>query len=556
MPGLLLVLGALAAAGLGLPTTPAPSPIGGQCVGRECYALFRGPATFPAARRACERLHGHLMTVRSSVAADAIALLLSDSSAGPRLWIGLELPPGCGGPGPRGPLRGFRWVTGDNQTSYSRWARPAAEGDGVPPCGPLCVAVERAPGPGDPAWEAQPCDTAAQGFLCELHFAAACQPLALPPGVASTYRTPFGASGADFQALPVGSSAAVDALGLRLRCAAPPGADEARWGRDAPGAWDCGVDNGGCEHACDPEAAGPRCRCPPDAALAPDGRACARQPLCPGLCAHFCVASAAAPGSYQCMCATGYRLAADGHSCEDVDDCAQEPRVCQQRCVNTEGGFDCLCDEGFEKVGSECVEAADPCFGADCEYQCQQEGATGYRCICAEGFAPVPGDPSRCQLFCNQTECPADCDPHVQNLCRCPEGYILDGESVCVDIDECEADVCGAASECRNLMGTYECLCGPGTALAGQVSQDCDPDPGVGATSTGLDVEEGGSGEAADGATPGPTSGPPARPAHSGLVIGTSVGSLSLVVALSALLCHLRKKQALARAGAEYKCAS
>jgi len=36
--------------------------------------------------------------------------------------------------------------------------------------------------------------------------------------------------------------------------------------------------------------------------------------------------------------------------------------------------------------------------------------------------------------------------------------------------------------------------------------------------------------------------------------IGISIASLSLVVALLALLCHLRKKQGATRAELEYKC--
>lgn len=56
---------------------------------------------------------------------------------------------------------------------------------------------------------------------------------------------------------------------------------------------------------------------------------------------------------------------------------------------------------------------------------------------------------------------------------------------------------------------------------------------------------------------PGPTlSAPPTGPSHSVVLIGTSVSTLSLVVALLALLCHLRKKRIAAREEMEYKCAS
>ncbi|XP_055458566.1 thrombomodulin [Psammomys obesus] len=554
-----LLLGVLAPAGLGISVLAELQSKGSQCIEHECFALFQGPVTFSAASRACESLQGHLMTVRSSVAADVISLLLSDdSSMDSRPWIGLQLPQGCGDPLHVGPLRGFQWVTGDNHTSYSRWARP--NDPAAPLCGPLCVTVSVATeaAPGEPAWEEQPCETQADGFLCEFAFTASCRPLAVDARdseaahISSTYNTPFGVSGADFQTLPVGSSVAVMPLGLELVCRAPPGTSEGRWVREATGAWNCSVEKGGCEYLCNQTTDGPRCLCPSDTNLQADGRSCARpvEQSCNDLCDHFCVNNPNVTGSYYCMCETGYQLAADGHSCEDVDDCQQGPNPCPQLCVNTKGGFECFCYDGFELVDGECVEPPDPCFGNDCEFQCQPVSAAEYRCICAEGFAPKPKEPHRCELFCNESSCPADCDPNTPDSCQCPEGFILDDGVTCEDIDECSSGLCHP-SECRNLPGSYECICGPNTALAGQISQDCDPKP------VKEDIEDEGSGEAPVGPTPGSPTGPPAeRPVHSGVLIGISIASLSLVAALLALLCHLRKKQSAARAELEYKCAS
>lgn len=553
------LLSVLAPAGLGLPAPAEQQLSSSQCVEHDCFALFRGPVTFLAANQACERLQGHLMTVRSSVAADVISLLLSDDeNVGPRLWIGLQLLQGCSDPEQLGPLRGFQWVTGDNRTSYSRWAR--LDRGGAPLCGPMCVTVSAvaAPAPGEPVWEEQQCNQEADGFLCEFPFAASCRPVAVDPSAAvavhvpSTYSTPFGAHGRDFQALPVGTSAVVETLGLELMCMVPHGAVEARWGREAPGAWDCNVENGGCEHACNRSAVTPSCLCPGDAALQPDGRSCAAPAVqsCNDLCEHFCVNNSDVPGSYVCMCETGYQLAADQHRCEDVDDCMLVPNLCLQRCVNTKGGFECQCYPGYELVDGECVELLDPCFSANCEYQCQPVSPTEYRCICAEGFAPSPQDPHRCQMFCNETTCPADCDPNTPDSCQCPEGYILDEGFMCTDIDECDNGYC--RDECRNLPGTYECICGPDSGFAGQVGKDCD----VIGEST-IDEKEGGSGEPPVNLTPGSTSGSPTSgPVHSGVLIGTSIASLSLVVALLALLCHLRKKQSAVPAELEYKCGS
>lgn len=554
-----LLLSVLAPATLGLRAPPAPQPRGSQCIEHDCFALFRGSATFLAASQACELLRGHLMTVRSSVAADVIFLLLSgDGSHGPRLWIGLQLPPGCGDPGYLGPLRGFQWVTGDNRTSYTGWA--LLRKDPTPLCGPLCVVVSAAGAhaPGEPAWEEEQCNTESDGFLCEFHFSASCRPLtvessaAVAASVSIAYRTPFGARGSDFQALPVGSSASVAPFGVELVCEELSGEAEARWGRKAPGAWDCSVENGGCQHTCNRSAGVSRCLCPADFALNADGRSCAApgEHSCDELCEHFCVPNPDVPGSYSCICDTGYQLAADRHHCEDVDDCKQVPRLCPQRCVNTEGGFECLCYQGYDLVHGECLESVDPCIGTNCEYQCQPVGQTDYRCVCAEGFVPDPHDPHRCQMFCNQTACPADCDPNTAASCRCPEGYILDEGFMCTDIDECDDGICPHTEACRNLPGTYECISGPDSALASPTGTDSDPIKVSGG-------DDGGSGEPPVSPTPGATLRPsPAGSMHSGALVGISIASLSLVVALLALLCHLSKKQGAIRAELEYKCAA
>uniref|UniRef100_A0A8C9STY0 Low-density lipoprotein receptor-related protein 4 n=1 Tax=Scleropages formosus TaxID=113540 RepID=A0A8C9STY0_SCLFO len=52
-------------------------------------------------------------------------------------------------------------------------------------------------------------------------------------------------------------------------------------------------------------------------------------------------------GLVQCTCHTGYRLAEDGRSCDDVDECAEEG-YCSQGCTNAEGGFQCWCVQGYE----------------------------------------------------------------------------------------------------------------------------------------------------------------------------------------------------------------
>nr|XP_055026984.1 fibulin-7 [Misgurnus anguillicaudatus] len=59
------------------------------------------------------------------------------------------------------------------------------------------------------------------------------------------------------------------------------------------------------------------------------------------LCPHVCVN---VPGSYHCSCPTGYKLLADGRSCEDEDECLTQQHNCTRgtTCINTGGGFQCV----------------------------------------------------------------------------------------------------------------------------------------------------------------------------------------------------------------------
>lgn len=52
------------------------------------------------------------------------------------------------------------------------------------------------------------------------------------------------------------------------------------------------------------------------------------------------------PGTSTCGCRSGYRLASDGVSCLDVDECATWS-YCSQLCTNTVGGFACSCVDGY-----------------------------------------------------------------------------------------------------------------------------------------------------------------------------------------------------------------
>ena len=89
----------------------------------------------------------------------------------------------------------------------------------------------------------------------------------------------------------------------------------------------------------------------------------------------------------------------------DINECAEDIDDCEHDCINTEGGYYCMCDDGYLSVGSncsgmyivcipcscdtfqsdidECVEDID-----DCEHNCiNTEG--GYNCTCDDGYISV-----------------------------------------------------------------------------------------------------------------------------------------------------------------------
>ncbi|NXC05076.1 TRBM protein, partial [Orthonyx spaldingii] len=429
------------------------SPAGAQCLEHECFAVFWGSRPFAAASEGCERGGGHLMTVRSTVAEEAIALLLQNREG--RLWLGLSLSPSlCTEPSRR--LRGFRWVTGDRSTDYTNWA-PSGQR-----CGELCVTVSR-----ELRWEERRCEEAADGFLCEYSYGGSCPRLAVPQGVA--------------------------------------------------------------------EGGRPRCACPEGAVLGADGRGC-RSPCAGAPCKHHCVVTAS---SFVCMCFEGYRLAADGASCEDIDDCAGEPGPCEQECVNTQGGFECRCHSGYRMVDGHC-QLPPPCFEAPCQQRCE-ELAHGYRCACNPGYAVDPRDATRCRLHCNASECPAVC--YAMGSCECPEGFVLDGEDRCVDVDECLSDQC--EYNCTNFPGGFQCHCPHGFRLQGI---DCVPIPdGDGDEAFSGDFEP-------VPHTPVPSRPPPkAEHLHPGVLVGIAVGAFLSLLALLALGLHLARKRCRSHGSMDYK---
>ncbi|NWU53180.1 LRP2 protein, partial [Dromas ardeola] len=66
---------------------------------------------------------------------------------------------------------------------------------------------------------------------------------------------------------------------------------------------------------------------------------------CQRSCAHLCYPSPRGP---RCWCDPGYRLAEDGLSCVDIDECTEKSKeACSQTCLNAPGSYSCGCLPGY-----------------------------------------------------------------------------------------------------------------------------------------------------------------------------------------------------------------
>uniref|UniRef100_H3BBA5 Latent-transforming growth factor beta-binding protein 4 n=1 Tax=Latimeria chalumnae TaxID=7897 RepID=H3BBA5_LATCH len=216
-------------------------------------------------------------------------------------------------------------------------------------------------------------------------------------------------------------------------------------------------------------------------------------------------------GSYRCECSPGYRINSEGTECADVNECL-EGDYCfpNGECLNTVGSYNCLCAEGFmtSPEGSLCLDV-DECSRGACQGgQCTNtEGS--FQCSCQPGFrfhtenaaclvlvvhrklqGIIKGASESqtaflrsCDVSLNYFSDIDECAESQGSVCGarrcentpgyfrcvtvCETGYIGTAAGVCADVDEClNSTVCGSHTVCRNLVGSYQCLCDQGYEAA------------------------------------------------------------------------------------------
>ncbi|XP_008588550.1 PREDICTED: nephronectin isoform X1 [Galeopterus variegatus] len=117
-----------------------------------------------------------------------------------------------------------------------------------------------------------------------------------------------------------------------------------------------------CQYGCDVVKGQIRCQCPsPGLRLAPDGRTCVDIDECAtgrAFCPRFrqCVNTF---GSYICKCHKGFDLMYIGgkYQCHDIDECSLGQYQCSSfaRCYNVHGSYKCKCKDGYQGDGLSCV---------------------------------------------------------------------------------------------------------------------------------------------------------------------------------------------------------
>ncbi|XP_053395361.1 uncharacterized protein LOC123523940 isoform X4 [Mercenaria mercenaria] len=160
------------------------------------------------------------------------------------------------------------------------------------------------------------------------------------------------------------------------------------------------------------------------------------------LCQHECLNT---DGSYECTCNYGYRINSRNSSlCNDINECDDAIHNCSQVCVNEDGGFKCECYKGYS-------------FNLT-TWKCEQDDLY----ICDEA-----------NIECSNTAgCTLDKDSTV--TCFCEDGFELSANrTACVDIDECERNVCPQL--CINTVGRFKCACYSGYQLQDDLTcKECD----------------------------------------------------------------------------------
>nr|XP_022323001.1 fibrillin-1-like isoform X2 [Crassostrea virginica] len=176
------------------------------------------------------------------------------------------------------------------------------------------------------------------------------------------------------------------------------------------------------------------------------------------------------PGSYRCICETGYNETTP-NNCTDIDEC-QLHHPCDQMCTNTEGGYTCSCHPGFKLLSRTRCDDIDECASPKppCDQLCSNSEG-GYHCSCRDGFFLNMTTKTTCyaKIVCTNLTCDQHCavrSDHTE-YCFCDTGFYLnlDDNTTCNDTNECLSNPCSDNCTENSPGQGYQCSCEPGKKL-------------------------------------------------------------------------------------------
>ncbi|KAK7093153.1 hypothetical protein V1264_008796 [Littorina saxatilis] len=121
---------------------------------------------------------------------------------------------------------------------------------------------------------------------------------------------------------------------------------------------------------------------------------------------------------------------ADCEVCKDIDECETGDNTCihlGQKCVNTEGSFQCQCQDGFVKKDDFCHDINE-CEDAEtnCGEHAECKNLLGtYRCICCQGYSKNAEQCQRDERLDSVYGAPGE------ECCACSGGQCRNPEPVC-----------------------------------------------------------------------------------------------------------------------------
>ncbi|CAC5394799.1 unnamed protein product [Mytilus coruscus] len=202
----------------------------------------------------------------------------------------------------------------------------------------------------------------------------------------------------------------------------------------------------------------------------------------PGICQNDDKTCVNKDGGYECNCRSGFEKvsADDSFPCADINECSSATTnncsTTTSTCQNTGGGYTCRCNTGYQTKNvyecedvNECTTESD-----DCEQDCVNTMGS-YNCRCFFGYelntdrktCKKVSDP--CGTLSNLT-CSYACRLFESTaFCYCKSGYVLQADNqTCADINECDdnsKNLCTDKSTCTNIAGSFKCSCPIGQFL-------------------------------------------------------------------------------------------